>query len=100
MEALNWTGDYFVEWIKKIAREDIKAVVPKRSAVEAFVRYGDEIHQTLVWTSGCTYVDSSMNIQVSSTSLTIISLGAGIRKVGWTAESQLCLVGARSSFTA
>jgi hypothetical protein len=53
MEALNWTGDYFCKWIKKIATEDIKSVVPKNSAVEAFVRYGDVIHKTLVWTGNC-----------------------------------------------
>ena len=53
VEALNWTGDYFCKWIKKIATEDIKSVVPKNSAVEAFVRYGDELHKTLVWTGNC-----------------------------------------------
>ncbi|KAJ5116541.1 hypothetical protein N7456_000889 [Penicillium angulare] len=53
VESLNWTGDYFVKWIKKMATEDIKYVAPKRSAEEAFVRYGDEVHKTLVWTGGC-----------------------------------------------
>lgn len=53
VEALNWTGDYFCKWIAKIAAEDIKAVVPKRSAQEAFVRYGDVVHKTLVWTGSC-----------------------------------------------
>lgn len=53
MEALNWTGDYSCKWIKKIAIENIKYVIPKRSAVEAFVRYGDQIHKTLVWTGNC-----------------------------------------------
>ncbi|KAE8418416.1 hypothetical protein BDV36DRAFT_283037 [Aspergillus pseudocaelatus] len=53
VEALNWTGDYFVKWIKKIASEDIKSVVPKKSAEEASVRYGDEVHKTIAWTGGC-----------------------------------------------
>lgn len=53
IEALNWTGDYFVKWIKKIATEEIKYVVPKSSVVDAFCKYGDEIHKTLVWTSSC-----------------------------------------------
>ncbi|KAI1623483.1 hypothetical protein EDD37DRAFT_425844 [Exophiala viscosa] len=53
VESLNWTGDYFVKMIKKIATEDIKYVVPKVSAVDAFVKYGDEIHKTLVWTGSC-----------------------------------------------
>ncbi|KAL6246287.1 hypothetical protein RBB50_006523 [Rhinocladiella similis] len=53
VESLNWTGDYFVKMIKKIATEDIKYVAPKASAVDAFVKYGDEIHKTLVWTGSC-----------------------------------------------
>ena len=53
MEALNWTGDYVCKWITKIAEEDIKSATPKNSTVDAFVRYGDEIHKTLVWTGSC-----------------------------------------------
>lgn len=53
VESLNWTGDYIVKWIKKIATEDIKCVAPKQSVVEAFNRYSDEIHKTLVWSGGC-----------------------------------------------
>lgn len=54
VESLNWTGDYFVKWIKKIATEDIKHVMPKQSVVDAFIKYSDEIHKTLVWTGSCT----------------------------------------------
>ncbi|KAF2649793.1 FAD/NAD(P)-binding domain-containing protein [Lophiostoma macrostomum CBS 122681] len=53
VESLNWTGDYFVKWIKKLSTEDIKAVAPKRSVVDAFMKYQDEIHKTLVWTGAC-----------------------------------------------
>jgi hypothetical protein len=53
VESLNWTGDYLMKWIKKIATEDIKYVVPKRAAEDAFGKYGDEIHKTLVWTGSC-----------------------------------------------
>jgi hypothetical protein len=53
MEALNWTGDYFCRWIRKIATEDIRSVVPKESAVRAFNDYCDEIHKTLVWSGDC-----------------------------------------------
>jgi hypothetical protein len=53
VESLNWTGDYFIQMIKKIQTEGIKYVVPKPSAVDAFVKYGDEIHKTLVWTGSC-----------------------------------------------
>jgi hypothetical protein len=53
VESLNWTGDYFVKWIKKIATEDIKYVVPKKDIVEAFVKYTDQVHKTLVWSGAC-----------------------------------------------
>ncbi|KAH7029586.1 uncharacterized protein B0I36DRAFT_291378 [Microdochium trichocladiopsis] len=53
VESLNWTGDYFAKWIRKMATEDIKHVSPKRSVVDAFIRYSDQVHQTLVWTSSC-----------------------------------------------
>lgn len=53
VESLNWTGDYFVKWLRKMSTEDIKAVAPKRAVEEAFVRYADEVHKTLVWTGSC-----------------------------------------------
>lgn len=53
VESLNWTGDYIVKWLRKISTEDIKAVTPKRAVEEAFVKYADEIHKTLVWTGSC-----------------------------------------------
>ncbi|KAM3419577.1 hypothetical protein BST61_g2916 [Cercospora zeina] len=53
VESLNWTGDYITKWILKISTEDIKFLVPKRSKVDAFMRYQDQIHKTLVWTGGC-----------------------------------------------
>lgn len=53
VESLNWTGDYFVKWIKKIATEDIKYVMPKKEVVDAFIKYSDQVHKTLVWTGGC-----------------------------------------------
>ena len=53
VESLNWTGDYFVKMIKKIATEDIKYMVPKAASVDAFGKYQAEIHKTLVWTGSC-----------------------------------------------
>ncbi|KAK5202989.1 hypothetical protein LTR96_011122 [Exophiala xenobiotica] len=53
VESLNWTGDYFVKMIKKIATEDIKYMVPKASSVKSFGDYQDKIHQNLVWTGSC-----------------------------------------------
>ncbi|OBS25959.1 hypothetical protein FPOA_06491 [Fusarium poae] len=54
VESLNWTGDYFVKWIKKMSTEDIKYVVPKKEKVDAFIKYCDQVHKTLVWSGGCT----------------------------------------------
>jgi hypothetical protein len=53
IEAINWTADYIVKWLRKFATEDIKSVVPKAKAVNDFVRYGTQIHNTFVWTAGC-----------------------------------------------
>lgn len=51
--SLNWSAAYMVKWLRKCATEGIKSVVPKQSATDEFVRYGDEIHKTLTWTGGC-----------------------------------------------
>jgi hypothetical protein len=53
VESLNWTGDYFCKWIKKMATEDISHVMPKQEKVDAFVKYTDQVHKNLVWTGGC-----------------------------------------------
>jgi cation diffusion facilitator CzcD-associated flavoprotein CzcO len=53
VESLNWTGDYFVKWLKKIAEEDIKTVVPKLEVVKSLVKTQEQIHNTLVWTGSC-----------------------------------------------
>lgn len=54
IEAFNWTADYIVKWVKKIAAENIKAVTPKQDAIDEFVAYGEQVHKTLVWTDSCT----------------------------------------------
>jgi hypothetical protein len=53
LEAMNWNGDYFVRWIKKISEEGIKSIVPKTHVVKELNSYADEIHKKLVWTAGC-----------------------------------------------
>lgn len=53
VESLNWTGDYFVKWIRKMATEDIKEITPKQEKVDDFIRYTDQIHKTLVWSGAC-----------------------------------------------
>ncbi|KAK3311942.1 hypothetical protein B0H66DRAFT_596115 [Apodospora peruviana] len=51
--SLDWTGDYMVKWIRKIATEDIKAVHPKQEKLDAFIKHGDQVHKTLVWSGAC-----------------------------------------------
>lgn len=53
MEGLGWSAEYMLKWIKKIAEEDIKSVVPKQEVVDDLIIYGDQIHKTLTWTGGC-----------------------------------------------
>ncbi|EXJ68959.1 uncharacterized protein A1O5_07891 [Cladophialophora psammophila CBS 110553] len=53
LEAMNWNGDYFVRWLRKMAEEDIKSFVPKSAVVEQLNVYSDEIHKSLVWTAPC-----------------------------------------------
>lgn len=53
MAGLSWTSRYVSLWLRKIASEDIKFVVPTPEATEEFNAYGDEIMQRFVWTGGC-----------------------------------------------
>ena len=53
MAGLGWSADWMCQWMRKIAEEDIKYVVPKQEAVDDFDAYADEIMQTLVWSGGC-----------------------------------------------
>lgn len=34
LEALSWTGDYMVRWLKKMAAEDIKYIKPRTDVVK------------------------------------------------------------------
>ncbi|OQU97519.1 hypothetical protein CLAIMM_03444 [Cladophialophora immunda] len=69
MESLGWSAEYMIKWIRKIASEDIKAVVPKQSAVDDFIVYSDQIHQTLTWTGACRswYKNNTVDGHVTAT---------------------------------
>lgn len=69
MESLGWSAEYMIKWIKKIAFEDIKAVAPKETAVEDFIVYSDQIHQTLTWTGACRswYKNNTVDGRVTAT---------------------------------
>jgi hypothetical protein len=53
VEAMNWTSDYMVKWLRKMATEDIKSFCPKTKCVEDYVRYGSSIQSKMVWMAGC-----------------------------------------------
>jgi cation diffusion facilitator CzcD-associated flavoprotein CzcO len=51
--SMNWSAEWMIKWLRKMATEDIKSVVPTQAATDEFVRYGDQIHATLTWSGGC-----------------------------------------------
>jgi hypothetical protein len=44
-----------IQWLRKMATEDIASIAPRQEVVDEFVRYGDEIMKTLVWTGNCKF---------------------------------------------
>lgn len=54
LESINWTADYVVKWLNKVATENIKSIVPKSAVVDELISYGDQIHKTLIWSDSCT----------------------------------------------
>ncbi|KAF2771638.1 FAD/NAD(P)-binding domain-containing protein [Teratosphaeria nubilosa] len=51
--SLDWSAEWMLQWIRKMAYEDIASVAPRQEVVDELVRYGDQIHKTLTWTGGC-----------------------------------------------
>ena len=51
--SLDWSAEWMIKWIQKMAYEDIASITPKQDVVDEFVRYGDHIHKTLTWTGSC-----------------------------------------------
>lgn len=69
LESLGWSANWMCEWFRKMAYEDIASIAPKQEVVDEFVRYGDQIHKTLVWTGGCRswYKANRVNGRVTAT---------------------------------
>ncbi|ETI19940.1 hypothetical protein G647_08955 [Cladophialophora carrionii CBS 160.54] len=69
MESLGWSAEYMIKWMRKIASEDINAVVPKQSVVDDFIVYSDQIHQILTWTGACRswYKNNTIDGRVTAT---------------------------------
>lgn len=53
MAGLGLSAEYMVQWILKMAKEDIASIAPKSEVVDELNAYADEIMQTLVWSGGC-----------------------------------------------
>jgi hypothetical protein len=53
MFSLDWSAEWMIKWLRKMAREDIASIAPRQEVVDELVRYGDQIHKTLTWTGGC-----------------------------------------------
>lgn len=69
LESLGWSAEWMIKWMRKMAAEDIASIAPKQEVVDEFVRYGDQIHKTLVWTGGCRswYKANRVNGRVTAT---------------------------------
>ncbi|SMQ46884.1 unnamed protein product [Zymoseptoria tritici ST99CH_3D1] len=67
--SLDWSAEWMIRWIQKMAYEDIASIAPKQDVVDEFVRYGDQIHKTLTWTGGCRswYKANRVNGRVTAT---------------------------------
>lgn len=67
--SMDWSAQWMIKWLRKIAAEDIKSVVPRQDATDEFVRYGDRIHDTLTWSGGCSswYKNHRVNGRVTAT---------------------------------
>ncbi|KAE8393536.1 putative flavin-binding monooxygenase [Aspergillus alliaceus] len=50
---LYWSAGYMLEWIEKIATEDIKSIVVKDSVVRDYNKFAQESLKRCVWSKGC-----------------------------------------------
>lgn len=69
LQAINWSAEWMLQWMRKMSGEDIASVAPKQDVVDEFVRYGDAIHETLTWTGSCRswYKGNRINGRVTAT---------------------------------
>ena len=54
LESVNWTAEYILKWVHKLATEDIKSIVPKLDTVDELIKYQDELHKGMIWSDSCT----------------------------------------------
>ncbi len=53
IEAINWTAEYILKWLRKAATEGIKSIVPKSTAVDELLSYQNGLHKGFIWTDSC-----------------------------------------------
>lgn len=53
LAVMEWTSEYILRWIKKMASEDIKSFVVKEDVLEEYNVYTQEYLKRTVWSSGC-----------------------------------------------
>ncbi|KAK2807578.1 hypothetical protein FQN51_000011 [Onygenales sp. PD_10] len=51
--AIDWTANYIIKWLIKMAREDIKSFDVKQEVQDDWNVWGDEFLKRTVWASGC-----------------------------------------------
>ncbi|KAJ0415766.1 hypothetical protein BJY00DRAFT_304604 [Aspergillus carlsbadensis] len=76
---LAWSADYMLDWVEKIAAEDIKSVVVKDSVVRDFNRYAAESLKRNVWSKGCTAWYSKKNGPGESNTVTAMYPGSALQ---------------------
>ncbi|KAL4798345.1 hypothetical protein BDV19DRAFT_21008 [Aspergillus venezuelensis] len=75
---LGWSADYMLDWVEKIAKEDIKSIVVKDSIVDLFNRYAAENLKRNVWSKGCTAWYSKKNKPGESNTVTAMYPGSAL----------------------
>ncbi|KAL4757900.1 flavin-containing monooxygenase [Aspergillus foveolatus] len=73
-----WNADYMLDWIEKIAMEDIKSVAVKDSIVHAFNRYAAENLKRCVWSKGCTAWYNKQNGSGEGNTVTALYPGSAL----------------------
>lgn len=51
--AIDWTADYVLKWLVKMAKEDIKSFEVKAQVQDDWNVWGEELMKRTVWSSGC-----------------------------------------------
>ncbi|KAL4808131.1 hypothetical protein BDV18DRAFT_158247 [Aspergillus unguis] len=75
---LGWSADYMLDWVEKMAAEDIKSVVVKDDIVRDFNRYAAENLKRCVWSKGCTAWYSKKNKPGENNTVTAMYPGSAL----------------------